>query len=155
MTSEEKDDVEGTIANLMAQIERIRETYAGEAAPREPAPPKKPPVRTPAPPPAPAPPVTPPLAVPTQAESVRAFIAVFVVFFGLGAIVFAWLTMGIDDAQRLAAILLGVIATVVGYYFGQRGTTRAQMQAGYAMNGWQAADARVRQLEDWMRQPER
>ena len=75
---------------------------------------------------------------------------VFVVFFGLGAIVFAWLTMGIDDAQRLAAILLGIIATVVGFYFGQRGSTRAQMQAAYAMQGWQASEARARQLEDWV-----
>ncbi len=58
--------------------------------------------------------------------------------------------MGIDDAQRLAAILLGVIATVVGFYFGQRGATRAQIQVAYAMQGWQTSEARARQLEDWV-----
>ncbi len=150
MAPKDDDDVEGTIANLLAQIERIRETYGGVAAPKQTAPPEKPRETLPKLPPPPAPLAAPFIRVQSQAESVRAFIAVFVVFFGLGAIVFAWLTMGIDDAQRLAAILLGIIATVVGFYFGQRGSTRAQMQAAYAMQGWQASEARARQLEDWV-----
>ncbi len=150
MASKNDDDVEGTIANLLAQIERIRETYGGGAAPKQTAPPEKPRETPPPLPPAPPPLAAPFVRVQSQAESVRAFIAVFVVFFGLGAIVFAWLTMGIDDAQRLAAILLGVIATVVGFYFGQRGATRAQIQVAYAMQGWQTSEARARQLEDWV-----
>ena len=150
MAPKDDDDVEGTIASLLAQIERIRETYGGVAAPKQTAPPEKARETLPKLPPAPAPPAAPFIRVQSQAESVRAFIAVFVVFFGLGAIVFAWLTMGIDDAQRLAAILLGVIATVVGFYFGQRGSTRAQMQVAYAMQGWQTSEARARQLEDWV-----
>lgn len=154
MAPKEADEMEGALADLMARIERIRETYIGSAAPRS-AGYEKPSVTAPSPPPAPAPPSTPPVGVPSQAESVRAAIAIFVVFFGLGAIGLAWLIVGIDDAQRLGAILLGLIATVVGYYFGQRGTTRAQTQVAQAMSGWQAADTRARQLEDWIRQQQR
>ena len=150
MEPSEKDELRGKIAELTAQIERIQEAYMGKTAPEETAPPEGPREALPMLPPAPAPPAPPFIRVHSQAESVRALIAVFVVFFGLGAIVFAWLTMGIDDAQRLAAILLGVIATVVGYYFGQRGATQAQMQAAYAMHGWQTSEARARQLEDWI-----
>ncbi len=151
MEPSEKDEMRSKIAELTAQIERVQKAYAENAAPEGAAPSEGPREALPVLPPAPAPPAPPFVRVQSQAESVRTFIAVFVVFFGLGAIVFAWLTMGIDDAQGLAAILLGIIATVVGYYFGQRGATRAQMQAAYAMQGWQASEARTRQLEDWVR----
>ncbi len=150
MEPSEKDELRGRIAELTAQIERIQKAYLENAAPEEAAPPARPREALPKLPPAPPPPAPPFIRVQSQAESVRAFIAVFVVFFGLGAIVFAWLTMGIDDAQGLAAILLGIIASVVGFYFGQRGATRAQMQAAYAMQGWQTSEARARQLEDWV-----
>ncbi|MEE9173664.1 MAG: hypothetical protein V3U30_01655 [Thermoplasmata archaeon] len=151
MEPSEKDEMRGKIAELTAQIERIQVAYAENAAPEEAAPSEGPREALPVLPPAPAPPAPPFVRVQSQAESVRAFIAVFVVIFGLGAIVFAWLTMGIDDALGLAAILLGIIASVVGYYFGQRGATRAQMQTEYAMQGWQTSEARTRQLEDWVR----
>jgi hypothetical protein len=55
-----------------------------------------------------------------------------VVLFGLIAIVVGWFALGISEAERAAAILLGVIGTVLGYYFGQRGTTRAQDMADKA-----------------------
>ncbi len=151
MEPSEKDEMRGKIAELTAQIERIQKAYAENATPEEAVPSEGPREALPVLPPAPAPPAPPFVRVQSQAESVRTFIAVFVVFFGLGAIVFAWLTMGIDDAQGLAAILLGIIATVVGFYFGQRGATQAQMQAAYAMQGWQTSEARARQLEDWVR----
>ncbi len=145
----EKEELRGKIAELTAQIERIQKAYEGSATPEEAEAPE-PREALPKLPPAPAPPAPPFVRVHSQTESVRAFIAVFVVFFGMGAIVLAWLTMGSDDAQRLAAILLGLIATVVGFYFGQRGATWAQMQAAYAMQGWQTSEARARQLEDWV-----
>ncbi|MEE9163450.1 MAG: hypothetical protein V3U17_01460 [Thermoplasmata archaeon] len=151
MNPSDRDEVRRGIADVTAQLERIREAVE-EAASEETVPTERPPGPSLAPPP--PPPATqggPALYVRSQGESVRAFIAIFVVSFGLGAIVFAWYTAGIDDAQRLAAILLGLIATVVGFYFGQRGATRAQTQATFAMRGWQSAEARARQLEDWIR----
>ena len=151
MDPSDRDEVQRGIADLTAQLERIREAVE-ETTNEETALTEGPPGPSLAPPP--PPPATqggPVLHVRSQGESVRAFIAIFVVSFGLGAIVFAWYTVGIDDAERLAAILLGVIATVVGFYFGQRGATRAQTQATFAMRGWQSAEARARQLEDWIR----
>lgn len=162
MSPGEKDELRQQLDDLTAQLGRIREEYfeepsedgsePAEEPPAEPPPAEEPPEAPAAPPPRPVPPVVPAAMARSQAESVRAAVAIFVVFFGLGAIVFAWFTMGIDDAQRLAAILLGVIATVVGYYFGQRGATRAQNQAAYAMRAWHSAEERVRELEDWARQ---
>lgn len=149
MNPSDRDEVQRKIDDLTVKLERIREAVE-EDANEETAPAASPPRPSLAPPPPPATQGGPVLRVRSEGESVRAFIAVFVVSFGLGAIVFAWYTEGIGDAVQLAVILLGVIATVVGFYFGQRGATRAQTQATFAMRGWQAAEARARQLEDWV-----
>ncbi|MFQ5908662.1 MAG: hypothetical protein ACE5JE_07555 [Thermoplasmata archaeon] len=149
MNPSDMDSVKRTVADLTAQLKRIQEAVE-EGAKEEAAPAGAPEPSLPLPPPR-APRGGPVLNVQSQGESVRAFIAIFVVSFGLGAIVFAWFWVGIDDAVRLAAILLGVIASVIGFYFGQRGATRAQTQATFAMRGWQSAEARARELEDWIR----
>ncbi len=77
MKPNEQDEVRGKIAELTAQIERIQKAYVGNASPEEAAPPEGPREASPMLPPAPAPPAPPFVRVQSQAESVRAFIAVF------------------------------------------------------------------------------
>lgn len=129
MVEDSSQEVQRMIDELMARLRRLRERFLGEAvapeAAREPEPPLA--VRAPAPPPRPTPPSSwarP--RWPNGAERVREWLALFVVLFGLTAIVVGWFALGISETERAAAILLGVIGTVLGFYFGQRGTTRAQ-----------------------------
>ena len=68
----------------------------------------------------------------TSAELIRGFIAVFLIVNGTFAIIVAWAARGISDAETMAAIFLGVIGTVTGYYFGQRGADKAQRNADVA-----------------------
>lgn len=148
MDQSERDEVRRTVASLTAQLERITKAVEKSASEKM-APAGGPPRPSRAPPP-PAAQGGPFLSVRSQGESVRAFVVIFAVTFGLGAIVFAWFWMGIEDAVRLAAVLMGIVASVVGFYFGQRGASRTQTQATFAMRGWQSAEARSRELEDWI-----
>ncbi len=126
------------IDELMARLRRIRERFLGQPAQAaEPLPPPRPPAASAVPKATPSPAQRRPLSRtrprwPSGAEQVREWLALFVVLFGLTAIVVGWFALGISETERAAAILLGVIGTVLGYYFGQRGTTRAQDMADEA-----------------------
>ena len=63
---------------------------------------------------------------PSLPEYVRSGLAAFVVVFGFVLIAYAWSSRGISDSKELAAIFLGVIGIVMGYYFGRQGVERAQ-----------------------------
>ena len=67
----------------------------------------------------------PPLS--SQAEWVRSGIAVFVVVFAFAIIGYAWGLRGISDAKELSAIFLGMVGIVMGYYFGSKGVSKAQV----------------------------
>lgn len=128
------------IDELMARLSRLRARFLSQAAPpaEAPEPEGGPAVRKAAPAAPAAPSPVRPLAKaplfrwPNGTERVRAWLALFVVLFGLSAIVVGWFALGIAQTERAAAILLGVIGTVLGFYFGQRGTTRAQDLADMA-----------------------
>lgn len=127
-----REEVQRMIDELMGRLSRIRERFLGQPArPAEPPQPVRAPAAPAPPPEAPSPPLRGPASWtrprwPSGAEQVREWLALFVVLFGLTAIVVGWFALGISETERAAAMLLGIIGTVLGYYFGQRGTTRAQ-----------------------------
>lgn len=154
MTQKGRDDVRRLIDDLMARLTRLRERYGqGEeekAAPKPPARPKVP--AAVAPPAAPSPAPIPPAGLPrprrpSWAEFVRAYMGLFVVTLTLSTLVLGWFVLGIDETERAAAILLGVLGSVIGYYFGQRGTTRAQDLAEEATR--RALETRTELLENF------
>ena len=75
------------------------------------------------------------------AEWVRSALAIFVVFFGLAIIAYAWGLRGISDAKELSAVLLGMVGIVLGYYFGSKGVDKAQDIAKQ-----EAEDSKLQQL---------
>lgn len=68
----------------------------------------------------------------TLSDKVRASLAIFIVYVGMGSILAVWAIQGAEDGERLAAVLLGVIGSVTGYYFGKQGLDKAQDQADRA-----------------------
>ncbi len=150
MDEDSREEVQQMIDELMARLNRIRERFLGRPArPTEPPQPVRAPAASAPPTEATSPPLRgPPLWTqprrPSGAERVREWLALFVVLFGLTAIVVGWFALGISETERAAAILLGIIGTVLGYYFGQRGTTRAQDLAETAI---QRAMERTDRLE--------
>lgn len=67
-----------------------------------------------------------------SAESTRAILAILLVGGGLLLVGLAWLVRGAADAKDLAAILVGLMGSVSGYYFGARGEEKAQDEARLA-----------------------
>lgn len=57
----------------------------------------------------------------------------------------AWWRGGPQELQGLASVLLGLVGTVVGYYFGSRGIERAEAQAVLSL---QARDEMERIVEE-------
>ncbi len=62
-------------------------------------------------------------------EVVRSYIAIFVVTFGLLFLLIAWAARGIEDAERVATIIAGILGLVIGYYFGKEGVDKAREDA--------------------------
>ena len=80
-------------------------------------------------------------------DKVRAFLALYIVVGGLFIIGLGWVYYGIDETERMAAILLGIIGTVTGYYFGKQGVDQAQEMTNIARADREKAERLAAELD--------
>jgi len=68
-------------------------------------------------------------------EWVRAIIGLFIVFFVVMFLTIIYWYKSIDDFKTVSATLIGLVTTVLGFYFGVKGTDDANKRADEANQG--------------------
>jgi hypothetical protein len=71
----------------------------------------------------------------TISEWVRATIGLFIVFFILILLTLIYWYRNIEDFKTISATLIGLVTTIVGFYFGVKGTDDANKRADKANQG--------------------